>query len=197
MADQNKQRLAATCAALVMGVCAFLLPRQPVEEQTVSAAAIEKRHEAEGFRAGPYIPTQGDVPTIGYGSTVYEDGKRVTLADPPITRERAVQIARAHTGKAERMFRASIPGVALYPGEYDLYMDFIYQFGINTWANGSLPKLLKAGDYTGACKKLLAYRFQAGRDCALAKNWGPRGCRGVWLRQQERHSDCMAMQEVA
>ena len=192
--NASKQRLAATCGAIVMGVCAFLLPRLPVEEQTVSSAAIEKRHQAEGFRAGPYIPTQGDVPTIGYGSTVYEDGTRVTLADPPITRERAVQIARAHTSKAERMFRASIPGVELYPGEYDLYMDFIYQFGINTWTKGSLPGLLKAGRYTAACQKLLEYRFQGGRDCSLSKNWGPRGCRGVWLRQQERHSECMALQ---
>jgi lysozyme len=29
------------------------------------------------------------VPTIGYGATYYEDGMRVTLADLPISRERA------------------------------------------------------------------------------------------------------------
>src|SRR5690554_580380 len=34
-------------------------------------------------RLAPHIPTKGDVPTIGHGSTRYEDGRPVTLDDPP------------------------------------------------------------------------------------------------------------------
>lgn len=59
---------------------------------TVSAAALLALAGVEGFRSAPCISTQGDVPTIGYGSTVYEDGTRVTLVDPPITKERVLQI---------------------------------------------------------------------------------------------------------
>ena len=40
----------------------------------------------------PYIPTKGDVPTIGHGSTRYEDGTPVRLTDAPITRARAQQL---------------------------------------------------------------------------------------------------------
>jgi len=50
------------------------------------AAALARRFE--GCYLRPYLCPAG-VPTIGYGATFYEDGTRVTLRDPPITRERA------------------------------------------------------------------------------------------------------------
>ena len=52
----------------------------------------------------PYVPTAGDVPTIGHGSTRYEDGTPVRLSDPPITRQRAEQLATctARTKPASR-----------------------------------------------------------------------------------------------
>ena len=37
----------------------------------------------EGFRSKPYLCPAG-VPTIGYGSTYYADGRKVTLEDPPM-----------------------------------------------------------------------------------------------------------------
>ena len=40
--------------------------------------------EFEGFRSSPYLCPAG-IPTIGYGSTFYEDGRKVQLSDPPIT----------------------------------------------------------------------------------------------------------------
>jgi len=142
----------------------------------------------------PYIPTAGDVPTIGHGSTRYEDGRRVTLQDPPISRERAVQLARHLMSGDERQFRASLPGVELYPEEYDLYLDFVGQFGIGNWTTSSMRRLLIAGRYGDACGALLNWRFQGGRDCRLPQNWGPKGCKGVWTRQLERHAACLAAQ---
>jgi lysozyme len=50
------------------------------------AAALARRFE--GCYLRPYLCPAG-VPTIGYGATYYEDGSRVALQDPPITRERA------------------------------------------------------------------------------------------------------------
>lgn len=41
----------------------------------------------EGWRAAPYL-CSARRPTIGYGCTSYEDGTKVKLTDPPITRER-------------------------------------------------------------------------------------------------------------
>ena len=142
----------------------------------------------------PYVPTAGDVPTIGNGSTRYEDGTAVRLTDPPITRQRAQQLARNLHSEEEARFKASLPGVLLYQGEFDLYMDFVGQYGIGNWRTSSMRRHLLAGDYLRACQALPQWRFQAGRDCRLPQNWGPKGCKGVWTRQQKRHADCMAMQ---
>lgn len=168
--------------------------RQAVTALTVSAAAVLAMLGAEGFRSAPYIPTQGDVPTIGYGTTVYEDGKKVTLQDAPITKERAIQLVKNHKSKDEVMFRESLPGVKLTQGEYDLYMDFTYQYGITNWRSSSMRRHLLNGEYLQACNALPAWRKQAGRDCSLPKNWGPKGCKGVWTRQLERQAKCLAEQ---
>lgn len=47
----------------------------------------------EGFRPRPYLCSAG-VPTIGFGTTQYLDGRRVTLKDEPITREHALILLR-------------------------------------------------------------------------------------------------------
>lgn len=144
----------------------------------------------------PYIPTKGDVPTIGHGSTRYEDGTRVTLADPPITRQRAEQLARALHEEEEQRFRASIHGVELFQEEYDLYLDFTGQYGIGSWRKPKSPRTwLRKGDYAGACQALLNWRYAAGYDCSTTINGKPnRRCWGVWERQLQRHAQCMAAQ---
>lgn len=43
----------------------------------------------EGLRLSPYLCSAG-VPTIGYGSTFYPSGKKVTMKDKPITKETAM-----------------------------------------------------------------------------------------------------------
>ena len=42
----------------------------------------------EGLRLKPYLCSAG-VPTIGYGSTFYPSGRKVTMQDKPITQETA------------------------------------------------------------------------------------------------------------
>jgi lysozyme len=57
-----------------------------VSEALATALALIK--PSEGCYLSPYLCPAG-VPTIGYGSTHYEDGTAVVLHDPPISRERA------------------------------------------------------------------------------------------------------------
>ena len=162
---------------------------------TMSASGYATWQASEGFTERPVIPTAGDVPTIGHGSTRYEDGTPVTMEDSPITRQQADQLARNLNNQAEQRFKASLPGVLLYQGEFDLYMDWVGQFGIGNWHKPKSPRTyLLQGNHRLACEALLDWRFQAGRDCKLPQNWGPKGCKGVWTRQQKRHADCMAMQ---
>lgn len=59
---------------------------RPVDLAVQVAAALCRRFE--GCYLRPYLCPAG-VPTIGYGATYYDDGRRVTLADAPIPRARA------------------------------------------------------------------------------------------------------------
>jgi len=161
----------------------------------LSAAGFAAWVASEGFTPHPVIPTKGDVPTIGHGSTRYEDGTPVRMTDPPITRQRAEQLARNLHSREEQRFRDSLPGVALTQGEYDLYVDFVGQYGIGNWRQSSMRRHLLRGEYAKACGVLLRYRFAAGYDCSTTINGKPnRRCWGVWERQLERHAKCMGEQ---
>lgn len=163
--------------------------RVAVAALALSAAGFAGWIASEGFSERPIIPTRGDVPTIGHGSTRYEDGTPVRMTDPPITRERAAELARNLHSEEEARFRASLPGVKLTQGEFDLYLDFTGQYGIGNWRQSSMRRHLLAGEYRQACDALLRYRFAAGFDCSTPGN---RRCPGVWTRQQERHAKCIA-----
>jgi lysozyme len=53
--------------------------------------SVELAKRFEGLYLSPYLCPAG-VPTIGYGATYYQNGRRVTLSDPPIRREFAEQM---------------------------------------------------------------------------------------------------------
>ena len=165
--------------------------RVAVSALALSAAGFAAWIASEGFTPTPVIPTKGDVPTIGHGSTRYEDGTPVRMTDPAIDRRRAVELARNLHREEEQRFRDSLPGVKLTQGEYDAYVDFTGQYGIGNWRGSSMRRNLLAGRYAAACQSLLAYRYAAGFDCSTPGN---RRCPGVWTRQKERHAKCMAEQ---
>jgi GH24 family phage-related lysozyme (muramidase) len=155
---------------------------------TVSAAFFASLIQYEGFRAKPYYDS-GKVATIGIGSTKYEDGSKVKITDPAITKQRAENIVRAHIKKEEDIFKKSVGDKIKSQVEYDLYMDFVYQFGTGTWEKSSMLRDLKAGKSKQACADLLKYKYVGRRDCSVRKN----GCYGVWTRQQERYNKCMGV----
>ena len=157
---------------------------------TVSLAGFGAWKASEGYTDHAIIPTKGDVPTIGHGSTRYEDGQPVQMGDR-ITPQRAEVLARNLLTQDEKLFAASLSGVRLFPVEFDLYMDFVGQYGIGTWRQSSMRRDLQAGNYAQACADLLKYRFAAGFDCSTPGN---RRCPGVWTRQLQRHAKCLAAQ---
>ncbi|WP_442919921.1 glycoside hydrolase family protein, partial [Methylobacillus sp.] len=94
---------------------------------TLSASAFVGIVVSEGYTGKAIIPTKNDRPTVGFGSTYHEDGSSVKMGETT-TPVRALIKAQAHISKEEERFRASLPGVKLHQAEYDLYMDWVYQF---------------------------------------------------------------------
>lgn len=168
----------------------MLKQRIAVAALTMSAAGFAGWQASEGFTDHAVIPTKGDVPTIGHGSTRYEDGRPVRMGDK-ITRERAAILARNLMTADEKRFVASLPGVKLHQEEFDVYMDFVGQFGIGNWRASSMRRDLLMGDYVGACNALLLYKYSAGYDCSTPGN---KRCYGVWTRQLGRNRKCLESQ---
>jgi len=195
------------------GMLGGITPRQAVAVLSLSAAGLIGLVAHESYTAKAIVPTQGDRPTVGFGSTFNEDGTPVKLGDTT-TPVRALIKAQAHISKEEALFRSSLPGVALLQGEYDLYMDWVYQYGSRAWLKSGMRRELQAGNYPSACFELLEYRKLTsarkegpgwvvnrrdaqGRpmrwefDCSTPGN---KVCMGVWTRQLERHKKCMELQ---
>ncbi|ELW9538661.1 glycoside hydrolase family protein [Acinetobacter baumannii] len=155
-----------------------------------SAAFFVGVKNDEGFTSNPVIPVKGDRPTQGHGSTFKPDGSPVKMTDPAITRTTADKWLRNDVAKREVAFKDSLKGVKLSQTEYDLYLDFTYQYGNGAWSSSSMLKNLKVGKYRAACDSLLKYKYVAKRDCSIRSN----GCYGVWTRQLERHAKCIGAQ---
>ena len=68
--------------------------------------AAELCRRFEGFRSQPYLCPAG-IPTIGYGSTYYADGRKVTLQDAPMDEPaaRALLLAELHHTYAPGVLR--------------------------------------------------------------------------------------------
>lgn len=117
-----------------------------------SAACIDLIKSSEGFSTYPYL-CPARIPTIGYGSTHYEDGAPVRIGDAPIDQARAERIIAA------TLFREYEPGVThavqvvLTQGQYDALVDFAYNLGVNALRTSTLLKKLNAGDRDGAARE--------------------------------------------
>lgn len=152
----------------------------------ISVGGIAYTQSKEGTVLVPYKDSVG-VATIGTGTTVYPNGQKVKITDPPITNKQATEYLKFHINKDAKIFNKTLLGVPLSQTEYDLYMDFTYQFGTGAWSSSSMLRNLKQGKYIQACDSLLKWKYAAKRDCSVRKN----NCYGVWSRQLERHSKCM------
>lgn len=158
---------------------------------SLSAVAFVGITNDEWYTDKAVIPTKGDRPTVGFGSTFHEDGRPVKMGDTT-TPSRALVKALAHISKEEKVFRASLKGASLHQAEFDIYMDWVYQYGTGNWSKSSMRRQILAGNYAAACDALLGYKFAAGYDCSTPGN---KICAGVWTRQLKRHSSCMEAQE--
>lgn len=64
-----------------------------MEIKSMDLSGINFLVQEEGLRLKPYLDSVG-VATIGVGCTYYENGNRVKMTDPAITRERAIELFR-------------------------------------------------------------------------------------------------------
>lgn len=161
--------------------------RVAVAVLSLSAAGYGATVAYEQYSESAIIPTRGDRPTVGLGSTFREDGSPVELGDR-ITPPKAIARSLAHIAKNEAGLKKCVTG-AMSQVEYDILVDFTYQYGVAVACKSSMVRAINAGDYTAACEAYILYKRAGGRDCSLPEN--RRICGGVWTRSLERRAKCM------
>ncbi|MDR4892392.1 MULTISPECIES: lysozyme [unclassified Chryseobacterium] len=81
----------------------------------------------EGFSAKPYLDSAG-IPTIGYGNTCYPGGKKVTMKDPEITKEKGAELFAAVLPTYEKIVNSKVK-VALTQNQFDALVSHTYNTG--------------------------------------------------------------------
>ena len=131
--------------------------------------AAELCRRFEGFRERPYL-CPASVPTIGYGSTYYRDGRKVTLADGRITEPAARELLMYE------LLHTYAPGVlrqcpGLLPlalmtndwGKFNAIVDFAYNLGVGRLQTSTLRRKINAQDWEGAKEQLMLWTRGGGK----------------------------------
>lgn len=115
----------------------------------ISNNGIELIKQFEGLSLNPYLDAV-NIPTIGFGSTYYEDGTKVTLKDKPITEERATQLLEFIANKTFSENINKVVKVPLNQNQFDALVSFAYNIGNKNFNWSTLLKKLNQSDYEGA-----------------------------------------------
>jgi lysozyme len=98
------------------------------------AAKIIK--EFEGFSSKPYL-CPANIPTIGYGNTMYKSGERVTMDDAEITEEQATEMLLNTIKSVEKQVK-NVLEVKLKAHQLAALISFTYNVGIGNLSNSTL-----------------------------------------------------------
>jgi lysozyme len=125
------------------------------------AAELCKRFE--GFRSKPYL-CPANVATIGYGSTYYANGVKVTLNDVPTTQE------EAHVLLMHELEHTYLPGVIRYcptlatdNKKLNAIVDFCYNLGVGRLQTSTLRRKINEQDWDAAKIELLKWNKGGGK----------------------------------
>ena len=104
------------------------------------------------------------MPTIGYGSTYYANGVKVTLNDPPTTQE------EAHVLLMHELEHTYLPGVlrncpilATDEKKCNAIVDFVYNLGIGRLQTSTLKRKINALEWEAAKEQLMLWNKGSGK----------------------------------
>ena len=125
------------------------------------AIALIKRFE--GCRLKPYLCPAG-IATIGYGSTRYPNGRRVTMQDEPISEEKAeVFLYYIVTRIAYSIFKLCPILLTEDRGKQASIIDFVYNLGTGNLKASTLRRRINEGNWDEAAHELRKWIYGGGR----------------------------------
>ena len=129
----------------------------------ISNKGLELIKEFEGFRANAYLcPTK--IPTIGYGNTFWEDGRRVRMGEQ-ISKSRAEALL-LHTVNgfvATGVFDSLNKNIKISQNQFDAMVSLAYNIGLGAFRNSTLLRKVNVGDFIGASLEFPKWNRSGGK----------------------------------
>lgn len=113
----------------------------------ISKKGLDLIKQFEGFRSKPYLDV-GGVPTIGYGTTHYVNGRKVTMEDHDISEEVAEELLRTEVNAHYAPAVDTYLQVPVSQDQFDALVSFTYNIGVQGLKGSTLLKKInsKASD---------------------------------------------------
>jgi len=127
----------------------------------ISNKGLELIKEFEGFRSEPYLCSAG-VPTIGYGSTFYPDGRKVSLKDKPISKEEATQLLEHTVNSFANGLKGKLE-ISLEQNQFDALVCLAYNIGLGAFSKSTLLKRVNSKDFINASNEFLKWDIANGK----------------------------------
>lgn len=109
---------------------------------SIDQSGIDLMKSMEGCILHPYLDKAG-IPTIGIGSTYYENGNKITMSDPSITLDRAISLFQNTLLTYERAVD-SYTRDDINQNMFNALVDFTYNEGTTAFKTSTLLKKVNA-----------------------------------------------------
>ena len=122
---------------------------------------LELIKEFEGFSANAYL-CPAKIPTIGYGNTFWEDGRKVRIGEQ-ISKSKALELLEFVANKdfADKIF--PLIKVEVNQNQFDAMVSLAYNIGVGAFSNSTLLKRVNAKDFIGAGNEFLKWDKSDGK----------------------------------
>ena len=123
---------------------------------------LELIKEFEGFSANAYL-CPAKIPTIGYGNTFWEDGRKVKLGEQ-ISKTNALELLELVANKdfADKIF--PLIKVKVSQNQFDAMVSLAYNIGVGNFSKSTLLKKVNSGDFDGASNEFLKWNKSGGKE---------------------------------
>jgi len=131
-----------------------------IKEVIAIAEPLIKRFE--GWRSKPYL-CSANVPTIGWGSTMYENGDRVTLDDPEISKERGQELFELDAERFLLQVYKACPVLTKHPNKAAAILSWTYNLGPARLRSSTMRIRINQEQWVEAVQELKRWNLAAGK----------------------------------
>ena len=138
------------------------MEKKKTPRPSAAKIAAEVIKEFEGYSSKPYL-CPANIPTIGYGNTMYTNGERVTMDDPETDEEQAEKMLLDTIKSVEKQVK-NVLDVKLKAHQLAALISFTYNVGIGNFAKSTLLAWINSNpDYSRIPEQFRRWNKGGGR----------------------------------